>query len=33
MAKMIPAQVDNKCVSTAEQRIFGLLEKDPSTEN
>ena len=31
MAKMIPTQMDVKVVSTAERRIFGLLESDPTT--
>ncbi len=33
MAKMIPAQMDNKGISMAEQRVFGLLESDPATKD
>ncbi len=33
MAWMIPSKIDRKCLSQAEKRIFGLLEKDPSTKN
>ena len=29
---MIPAQIDNEGISSAEQRVFGLLESDPSTK-
>ena len=32
MAKMIPAHIDNERISSAEQRVFGLLESDPSTK-
>ena len=33
MAKMIPAQMDNKGISMAEQRVFGLRESDPATKD
>ena len=32
MAKMIPAHIDKEGTSSAEQRVFGLLESDPSTK-
>lgn len=31
MAKMIPAHIENDGISSAEQRVFGLLENDQST--
>ncbi len=33
MARMIPAQIENNGVSTAERRIFCLLKNDPDTAN
>ena len=33
MAKMIPSQIDDRGISSAERRIFALLERDPGTKN
>ena len=33
MAKMIPTQIDNEGISSAERRVFGLLESDPATKD
>ena len=32
MARMIPAQIDERTVSNAERRIFSLLERDAGTK-
>ncbi len=33
MARMIPPRIDDEAVSVAEQRVFSLLESDPSTKD